>query len=120
MAIIQQKTESKAEDKVPEVKIETSSPLITVALVKPRLSEKASRLSQISKYVFEIAPGANKILVKQAVEKVYKVKVLQVNIINTAGKRRTFASRAGRTARIRKAIVSLKAGEKISGMEASV
>lgn len=120
MAILQRKTEQQAEGKAPEVKIETSSPLIAAALVKPRLSEKASRLAKGSKYVFQIAPGANKVTVKRAVEREYKVRVVQVNIVNTQGKRRTFGNRAGKLSAIRKAIVTLKAGEKISGMEAGI
>ena len=63
---------------------------------------------------FEVAPAANKTLVKAAVEQLFKVKVLHVNTLNVRGKaRRERTVQFGRTPAWKKAIVTLKAGDKI-------
>jgi len=79
------------------------------------LTEKATILSdKLNKYVFRVAPRANKLQVKEAVEKLFGKKVLSVHTANYAGKkRRERRADAGRTAHWKKAIVTLKPGEKI-------
>lgn len=79
------------------------------------LTEKATLLSEkLNQYVFRVAPRANKIQIKQAVEKLFGKKVVAVNTANYAGKaRRQRRPDAGRTAHWKKAIVTLKEGEKI-------
>jgi large subunit ribosomal protein L23 len=59
---------------------------------------------------------ANRVEVKKAVEKQYKVKVLNVNMINTRGKQKNFGRITGKTSPIRKAVVTLKKGESIKGL----
>jgi len=78
-------------------------------------SEKATILSEkLSKYVFRVAPHANKLQIKRAVQTLFGKTVLDVNTSNYAGKkRRERRVDAGRTAHWKKAIVTLKAGERI-------
>lgn len=85
------------------------------AIVQPRISEKASRLSKSGKYVFVVASGVNKIEIRKSVESAYKVKVLRVNIVTMEGKNRTFGAVAGKTSGFKKAIVTLKKGDTIEG-----
>lgn len=79
------------------------------------LTEKATLLSdKLNKYVFRVTPRANKLQIKQAIEKLFGKKVVSVNTANYAGKkRRERRADAGRTAHWKKAIVTLKQGEKI-------
>ena len=81
----------------------------------PVLTEKATLLSEkLGKYVFRVSPRANKLQIKQAIEKLFGKKVAAVNTANYAGKkRRERRADAGRTAHWKKAIVTLKKGEKI-------
>ncbi|MDQ6624002.1 MAG: 50S ribosomal protein L23 [Verrucomicrobiota bacterium] len=79
------------------------------------LTEKASLLSEkLNKYVFRVSPRANKIQIKQAIEKLFNKKVVAVNTANYAGKKkRERTASFGRKAHWKKAIVTLKEGEKI-------
>jgi large subunit ribosomal protein L23 len=79
------------------------------------LTEKASVLSEKhNKYVFRVAPRANKIQIKQAIEQLFKKKVIDVNTCNYAGKKkRERRADFGRKAHWKKAIVTLAEGEKI-------
>ncbi len=79
------------------------------------LTEKASLLGEkLNKYVFRVAPGANKIQIKQAIEKLFTKKVVAVNTCNYAGKKkRERSANFGRKAHWKKAIVTLKEGDKI-------
>ena len=78
-------------------------------------TEKATILSDtLGKYVFRVSPRANKLQIKHAVEKLFGKTVVSVNTSNYAGKkRRQRRADAGVTASWKKAIVTLKAGEKI-------
>ncbi len=89
-------------------------------LVNHHLSEKTNTLSSSGTYVFKVSPTANKISVKQAVESVYDVHVANVNILNIKGKMRRYGRSVGRTSDWKKAIVTLKAGEKITGLAEGV
>ena len=89
---------------------------IPSVLVQPRISEKAGAMARMNKYVFKVGRGANKVEVKKAVELFYKVKVLQVNIVNNQGKLRNFGRTKGRTQGFKKAIVTLRKGDKIEGL----
>jgi large subunit ribosomal protein L23 len=88
--------------------------LLTV-LQFPRVSEKAMRVvaNERAQYVFEVAPEATKADIAAAVEYVFKVKVSAVNVCNQAGKRRVFRGQSGRRKAIRKAYVTLQAGQNI-------
>ena len=79
------------------------------------LTEKATLLSEKhNKYVFRVSPRANKIQIKQAIEKLFQKKVVDVNTCNYAGKKkRERRSDFGRKVHWKKAIVTLAEGEKI-------
>lgn len=80
-----------------------------------RLTEKATLLSeQKNQYVFRVNPAANKIQIKAAVEKLFSKTVVAVNTANYAGKKkRERRADFGRTPHWKKAIVTLKEGDKI-------
>jgi large subunit ribosomal protein L23 len=79
----------------------------------PHISEKSARLQGISQYVFEVMPSATKAEIKAAVEELFDVQVLSVNLLNRKGKARTFRNRAGMRSSKRKAYVRLADGQTI-------
>jgi large subunit ribosomal protein L23 len=82
---------------------------------KVLLSEKGLRLSETeNKYLFSVAPTANKAEIRQAVEELFKVKVTAVNTMKRQGKnKRERTPSAGRTAACKRAVVTLAEGSKI-------
>ncbi len=86
-------------------------------LRRPLITEKNTLLQGQNKYVFEVMDKANKPLIKQAVEKAFKVKVSAVNVVTVPGKTRGVGRRAVLTQPWKKAIVTLKPGEKIEFFE---
>jgi large subunit ribosomal protein L23 len=78
-------------------------------------SEKGSALEKEGKYLFRVSTVATKVDVKRAVEEIYKVKVDAVNTVSVPGKLKRVRARAGYTSSWKKAIVSLKEGQKIEG-----
>ncbi len=84
-------------------------------LKKMRLTEKSNKLSsEYGQYTFEVAPGATKHTVREAVEQTFKVTVTRVNLQNVGGKlRRSRRGLPSRTSDFKKAIVTLKEGDKI-------
>lgn len=76
-------------------------------------TEKAGTLNQIGKYVFMVRLDANKSEIKKAVKELYKVDVLDVNTIRIPGKSRRFRNTKNQKSDYKKAIVTLKAGQKI-------
>jgi large subunit ribosomal protein L23 len=80
-----------------------------------RLTEKSNKLSaNYSQYTFEVAPAATKHTVREAIEQTFKVTVTRVNIQNVCGKnKRSRQGRPSRTSDYKKAIVTLKEGDKI-------
>ena len=78
-------------------------------------TEKGSALESQGKYIFRVATSATKVDVKRAVEEIYKVKVDAVNTVHVPGKLKRMRARAGYTSGWKKAIVSLKEGQKIEG-----
>lgn len=76
-------------------------------------TEKGTQLEPLAKYLFEVARNANKIQIKQAIEEIYKVQVKSVNTINLAGKLRRVRQELGKTSDWKKAVVTLKEGQKI-------
>jgi large subunit ribosomal protein L23 len=78
------------------------------------LTEKSTLLSEKqNKYVFRVRPHANKIQIKQAVERLFQKKVVDVNTCNYAGKEKRVRGPVGRRSHWKKAIVTLAEGEKI-------
>jgi large subunit ribosomal protein L23 len=84
-------------------------------LKRPVISEKSVGLVEENKYSFWVDPAANKIEIKAAVEKMFKVKVVDVRTMNVEGKMKRVGKYTGKTADRKKAIVTLKAGERIEG-----
>lgn len=80
----------------------------------PIITEKSASLEQEGKYVFKVDVRANKTQVKQAIEKIFNVKVEKVNIMNTHPKNKRVGRYTGKTNRYKKAIVKLAEGSTIS------
>ena len=84
-------------------------------ILRPVVSEKSYAALDANVYTFEVASGANKIQIKQAVEEIFGVRVVNVNTLNRAGKRKrnrrtgTWGSRPNQ----KRAVVSLAAGDSI-------
>ena len=107
-----EKTEddSKEDKKTAKKAVDLSSSKV---LIKPRVTEKAAYLNEANAYVFEIAPGANKISVRQAVKKAYGVLPERINIINIHAKKKITRGRRSTKTGYKKAVVYLKKGDKI-------
>ena len=86
-------------------------------LVEPVLSEKATLLREEGKYVFKVHPQANKYEIKEAVRKLFGVKVLDCTVMNVYGKMKRVRYKPGRTSSWKKAIVKLAPGETIKVFE---
>ena len=87
-------------------------------LKRPILTEKSNYLTDsLHRYVFEVDRRATKQLVREAVESVFGVKVVDVNMISVRGKQRRVGRFTGKTPDWKKAIVVLAAGESISFFE---
>ena len=76
-------------------------------------TEKGTLQTGLGKYFFKVSPSANKIDIKKAVEQIYKVHVTQVNTLKVSGRWKRVRSVAGKTPDWKKAIVTLRTGEKI-------
>jgi large subunit ribosomal protein L23 len=78
------------------------------------LTEKSTLMSEkLNKYVFRVSPRASKIQIKNAIERLFQKKVVDVNTCNYPGKKKRVRGPLGRRAHWKKAIVTLKEGEKI-------
>ncbi len=86
-------------------------------LRRPLITEKSTVLQAQGKYAFEVAGEANKPQIKQAVEKAFKVEVTAVNVMTMPGKRRRLGRRQLPAHPWKKAIVTLKSGDKIELFE---
>ena len=91
-------------------------------LVRPLITEKMTNISaDFGKYGFLVNPKANKIQIKQAIEKKFDVHVIEVRTINHPGKTKSQFRKSGKfegkTAKFKKAIITLKEGEKIELFE---
>lgn len=76
-------------------------------------TEKGAAMLADNKYLFRVATDANKIQIKQAVEEIYNVKVVKVNTVKAHGKWKRIRYQQGMTPDWKKAIVTLKEGQKI-------
>lgn len=76
-------------------------------------TEKAVAIESQGKYLFQVASRANKVQIRKAVEEIYKVNVVSVNTAVLPGKRKRVRQEFGHTANWKKAVVTLKAGQKI-------
>jgi len=87
-------------------------------LRRPVVTEKVTGQASQNKYTFEVALGANKIQIKQAVEAAFKgVKVVAVNTSRVPGKERRLGRHRGMTSPWKKAVVTIQEGQKIELFE---
>ena len=86
---------------------------LNAILIEPILSEKATALREENKYVFKVASSATKTQIKEAVSKLFNVKVENCTTINVDGKVKRLRGKPGRTAIYKIAIVKLASGETI-------
>jgi large subunit ribosomal protein L23 len=82
-------------------------------IVSPVITEKATNLTDQNKIVFRVAPKATKPQIKEAVERLFDVKVTGVNTLITKGKRKVFRGLRGQRSDVKKAIVTLAEGHTI-------
>jgi large subunit ribosomal protein L23 len=84
-------------------------------LLSPVVSEKATMVNEkVGQWVFRVAPDATKPEIKAAVELVFKVDVVSVQMVNVKGKVKRFGRTVGRRNHTRKAYVNLKPGQEIN------
>ena len=86
-------------------------------LIEPVVSEKASALREQNKYVFIVHTEATKTQIKEAVAKLFNVKVVSCTTMNVLGKMKRLRGKPGRTASYKKAIVRIAEGETIAAFE---
>ena len=86
-------------------------------LLKPIITEKTAQMMQDNKYTFKVALTANKIEIRQAVEEIFKVKVLEVNTMRVLGKIKRMGRHMGKRPDYKKAIVKLAPGQTIGFFE---
>ena len=86
-------------------------------LIQPMITEKSTILQEAGKYVFRVAPRANKIEIRQAVESSFRVKVLDVNVTKVRGKQKRFGPRYKKRPDTKKALVTLRRGDRIQIIE---
>ena len=84
-------------------------------ILRPVVSEKSYGLLDAGVYTFVVAPDANKIEIRQAVERIFGVNVVKVNTLNRQGKRKRNRGKAtfGKRADTKRAVVTLAAGQTI-------
>ena len=86
-------------------------------IIRPVVSEKSTDMVEIGKYVFEVSMSANKTMVKRAIKEIFKVEPVQVNVMRVRGKLKRVRYKYGFTPAWKKAIVTLKKGDKIELFE---
>jgi len=86
-------------------------------LRRPLVTEKGTVLQEQNKYIFEVAKGANKPQVKQAVEKAFNVTVKSINIMTVVGKKKRYGRAITQRPDWKKAVVTLKQGDSIQVFE---
>ena len=82
-------------------------------IVSPVITEKATSASEHNKVVFKVARTATKPQIKEAVEKLFDVKVKSVNTFNRRGKLKAYRNSIGRQQNFKRAIVTLEEGHRI-------
>ena len=83
-------------------------------VINPRVTEKGTALAEAGQYVFKVATDATKVEIKYAIKQIFKKDAVRVNTLNVLGKKKRERTRNfGKKPDWKKAIVTLKAGEKI-------
>ncbi len=87
------------------------------ALIRPIITEKSIQLAGLRKYTFEVDRRANQIEIAQAATRIYQVQVIHVHVLSVAGQTIRRRKGLGRLRSWKKAILTLKKGQKIAGFE---
>lgn len=90
---------------------------IPAVLKSPHITEKAADLVKKNQYVFKVVPKANKTEIKKAIKSLYGIDVLKIRIINVPGKPRRLGKQAGWRKGYKKAIITIKEGQKIEVLQ---
>jgi large subunit ribosomal protein L23 len=117
-AVAKKEAAPKAAKKAPAKKSSAKTGTVAEArlydvLVRPIVTEKSAKAAELNKITFAISPTATKFDVKQAVEKLFNVEVSKVNTISIDGKVKRFRGQLGQRSNLRKAVVTLAAGQSI-------
>ena len=90
-----------------------TDPRLYDVILSPVITEKATIASEHNKVIFKVAGTATKPQIKEAVEKLFDVKVKAVNTLNRKGKRKMFRGQPGVQSNVKKAVVTLEEGHRI-------
>ena len=82
-------------------------------ILSPVVTEKSTNLSELNKIVFKVPDGANKKNLKKNIEKIFKVNVTKINIINKQNRKKVTRGRKVKVSGYKKAIITLKKGQSI-------
>ncbi len=82
-------------------------------ILSPVVTEKSTNLSELNKIVFKVPDGANKKNLKKNIEKIFKVNVTKINIINKQNRIKVTRGRKVKVSGYKKAIITLKKGQSI-------
>lgn len=82
-------------------------------IIRPIVTEKTSDMMKDNKYIFQVAMGANKTEIRQAIEAIFNVKVVNVNTVRVEGKKKRMGRFEGKRSDYKKAIVKLASGNTI-------
>ena len=82
-------------------------------ILSPMVTEKSTNLSEQNKIVFKVPTGANKVTLKKNIEKIFKVDVTKINIINKQNRTKVTKGKKVKVSGFKKAIITLKKGQSI-------
>ena len=82
-------------------------------ILSPMVTEKSTNLSEQNKIVFKVPTGANKVNLKKNIEKIFKVNVTKINIINKQNRTKLARGKKVKVSGFKKAIITLKKGQSI-------
>ena len=82
-------------------------------IISPTVTEKATSLSEYNKIVFKVMKSASKVSIKKSIEKIFKVNVIKINIINKQNRKKLTRGRKINISGYKKAIITLKKGQSI-------
>ena len=82
-------------------------------ILSPMVTEKSTNMSEQNKIVFKVPAGSNKINLKKNIEKIFKVNVTKVNIINKQNRTKITRGKKVKVSGFKKAIITLKKGQSI-------
>ena len=82
-------------------------------IISPFVTEKSTNLSEYNKIVFKVPSNANKVNLKKNIEKIFKVNVVKINIINKQNRTKLTRGKKIKVSGYKKAIITLKKGQNI-------